>query len=393
MTMGVAKNQSLSQERPDPKTLLSDISQRYSAASFYRIDAVQEEERVGDFSRDWQKTISSAAAGRDKKHRFIAQTQAGNWLQVSDGTTELVYRKAGNEYMQLPAAAKPFQFETPWDFNQWPLMDAQELKKEVSDLLSMIRSPKYLNDETLMLSEKPVTCYVVAGKMHRGVGWGPKVQAPQITVWIDEKTKLVRKTRTVMSGPVIINEPDVNYTQTTTVTYPIAELSEPPAALFSVMTPVGANRVVSFPKPSYPTVTSLDGQNAPAVTFTPSDGRPFTLQSLAGKPVLLEFWATWCGPCMEAMPSLEKLYPKLQAEGFTVLTVDEDNEPETAARFLREHHSNWTNIHDEDGDIDSAFTGNGIPQFVVIDRRGKIVGSKSGFDESWLEKTAAQAQR
>jgi thiol-disulfide isomerase/thioredoxin len=392
MTLLATNGQSFSQSRPDPKTLLVDVSQQYKAASFYRIDAVAEEERDGDLSRNWQKTIRSAAVGRNKKYRFVAQTQGANWLQVSDGATELVYRKLGNEYIEHPAAAKPFRFKAPWDFTESQLIDAQDLKKEVADLLSMIRYPKYSSDETLMLSETPVTCYVVEGKMHGGIGWNSKVQA-QVTVWIDQKTKLVRKIRTVMSGPVIMNEPDVNYTVTTVVTYPIAQMSEPSAALFTVTVPPDANRVMSFPDPFHPKGTNLAGQNASDITFKPPDGPAFTLRSLAGKPVLLEFWATWCAPCLEAMPSLEKLYPRLEAEGVAVLTVDEDNEPVTAANFLREHHSKWTNIHDEEGDIGSAFPGNGIPEFVVIDRRGTIVGSKSGFDESWLKKTVQQAQR
>jgi thiol-disulfide isomerase/thioredoxin len=392
VTMVAAHGQSSSERRPAPKALLVDSSQRYKAASFYRIDAVEEEERNGELSRNWTKTIRSAAVGRDKKYRFAAQTQEANWLEVSDGVTELVYRKLGNDYIQHAAAAKPFKFKAPWDFTESQLIDAQELKKDIADALSMIRYPKYSSDETLMLSGKPVTCYVVEGKLRRGIGWNPKLQT-QITVWIDQQTKLVRKTRTIMSGPVIMNEPDVNYTQTTVVTYPVAQLSEPPAAFFSVTVPPGANRVMRFPDPFHPTGTNLASHQAPAVTFKPPDGRAFTLKSLAGKPVLVEFWATWCAPCLEAMPSIEKLYPKLAAEGVTVLTVDEDNEPETAANFLREHHSDWTNVHDEDGDMGSAFPGNGIPEFVVIDRHGMIVGSKSGFDESWLKKMVAQAER
>lgn len=392
VTMVAAHGQSSWQGRLAPTTLLVDVSEQYKAASFYRIDAVEEEERDGELSRNWTKTIRSAAVGRDKKYRFVAQTQEANWLQVSDGATELVYRKLGNDYIQHPAAAKPFRFKAPWDFTESQLIDVQELKKDIADSLSMIRYPKYSSDETLILSGKPVTCYVVEGKMRRGIGWNSKVQA-QITVWIDRQTKLVRKTRTIISGPVIMNEPNVNYTETTVVTYPIAQLSEPPAALFSVTVPPGANRVMSFPDPFHPTGTNLAGQRVPAVIFKPPDGRTFTLKSLAGKPVLLEFWATWCAPCLEAMPSLETLYPRLEAEGVAVLTVDEDNETDTAAKFLREHHSNWTNVHDEDGEVGSAFPGNGIPEFVVIDRQGMIVGSKSGFDESWLKKTMAQAER
>jgi len=389
----LALAQPSSNSRPEPKTLLHEIEQQYRAARYYQIEAVEEEVRESELSRFWYKSIQTAALGSQHQYRFAARNQVANWLQISDGTTEWTYSKTSDEYIeQSTPEAGPFRFKAPWDPAESQLIDAQDLLKRVPDLLARVRNPVFLSDEKVMIAGKPVLCYVLHGEAKRAMGWNPGVRS-ELTLWIDHQTRLLRKSRSVMSGPVILSLPDVNYTLTTVVTFPLVELAEPPADLFSLTLPKSAKKVTQFEDPFQPHGRNMAGQAAPAVNFKPANAKPFTLQSMVGKPVLLEFWATWCGPCREAMPSLEKLYPKLATEGVAVLTVDEDNEAGTAERFLSEHHANWTNIHDEDGDIGSAFPGNGIPEFVVINRDGTIVGSKSGFDKRWLDITVAQALR
>jgi thiol-disulfide isomerase/thioredoxin len=99
------------------------------------------------------------------------------------------------------------------------------------------------------------------------------------------------------------------------------------------------------------------------------------------KPILIEFWATWCGPCVRAFPALEKLYSEVGKNGVTVITIDEDEEAQKAELFFAKRGKpTWTNYHD-DGEINRAFPGAGLPQFVLIDTSGRIVYSASGFDE------------
>ena len=114
------------------------------------------------------------------------------------------------------------------------------------------------------------------------------------------------------------------------------------------------------------------GQTAPPVQFLLSDGNRIALESYRGKPVLLDFWATWCGPCVLAMPNIERLYSLANQIGLTVISVDEDNNALAAAAYLARHEYAWTNYHDLNGTVRKAFRGNYIPLTILIDAQGKV---------------------
>jgi len=104
--------------------------------------------------------------------------------------------------------------------------------------------------------------------------------------------------------------------------------------------------------------------------------------------VLLDFWATWCGPCVESMPSVVRLYREAAKYGLILLSIDEDDDAKKAADFLSRNKESWANFHD-DGEIVRLFPNEGIPHFVLIDAAGKVVFSKSRFDEPALRAAIA----
>jgi thiol-disulfide isomerase/thioredoxin len=127
---------------------------------------------------------------------------------------------------------------------------------------------------------------------------------------------------------------------------------------------------------------------APNVNFQSPDGRKVALESFLGKSVLLEFWATWCAPCVDAMPALGKLYKEAAPKGLVIILIDEDDDPTKAAEFQVQQGTTWLNFHD-DGKIAHSFPGRGIPLFVLINAEGKIVFSKAGFNEFDLRSAIA----
>lgn len=108
-------------------------------------------------------------------------------------------------------------------------------------------------------------------------------------------------------------------------------------------------------------------------SLTALDGRTYTPESLRGKVVLLNFWATWCPPCRREMPDLEKLYQRFAPQGLVVLAVS-DEKRETVEGFLAKQHYTFPVLLDAGRKVNTAFGIEGIPNSFLFDREGKLVG-------------------
>ena len=109
------------------------------------------------------------------------------------------------------------------------------------------------------------------------------------------------------------------------------------------------------------------------------DGEPMSLADFRGRIVLVNFWATWCGPCVAEMPSLDRLEAKLGGRDFTVITVSEDRNPAVIAPFYEEHGlRHLKRYHDPSGALSRAFGIRGLPTTVLIDREGQEIGRIEG---------------
>ncbi len=127
------------------------------------------------------------------------------------------------------------------------------------------------------------------------------------------------------------------------------------------------------------------GKPAPAIVATDVDGKPISLAELKGRVVLVEFWATWCPPCVAAMPALNELARQYQDRGLVILGINvdamhEDIKEEKQAlaavrRFLVRHRVTWTNLLNGRGGADfaAAYGVEEIPANFLIGRRGNIV--------------------
>jgi thiol-disulfide isomerase/thioredoxin len=106
------------------------------------------------------------------------------------------------------------------------------------------------------------------------------------------------------------------------------------------------------------------------------DGKPFDQKSLAGKVVLIDFWATWCGPCIAEIPNVVEQYEKYHAKGFEVLGISLDEEKDKVDAFVAEHKIPWPIIYAGKGwqDPTAQFYGiSGIPQLILIGRDGNVI--------------------
>jgi peroxiredoxin len=115
------------------------------------------------------------------------------------------------------------------------------------------------------------------------------------------------------------------------------------------------------------------GDLAPDFDLATLDGGRVKLSDFRGKAVLLNFWASWCGPCAEEMPALERLYDNLRARGFTVLAVGVEDPAEELRKFSQKFGLGFPVLIDADGKVRERYKIEGFPETVLIDPEGKIV--------------------
>jgi thiol-disulfide isomerase/thioredoxin len=104
-------------------------------------------------------------------------------------------------------------------------------------------------------------------------------------------------------------------------------------------------------------------------------GAAFDWKKYRGKVVLVDFWATWCGPCLREMPHVRELYDRLHAKGFEVVGVSLDKDAEALSTFLDENQLPWETLAgDETQELAEKYGVRGIPTMMVVDKEGKVLG-------------------
>jgi peroxiredoxin len=117
---------------------------------------------------------------------------------------------------------------------------------------------------------------------------------------------------------------------------------------------------------------------APDFNLLDSQGRPVALSDYRGKLVLLNFWATWCGPCREEMPSMERLHRKFGEQGLAVLAVNQRENAAQVNKFMKTQGLNFTTLLDTTGRVAGYYRVYGIPVSYLVDRHGQAIGIRSG---------------
>ncbi len=154
--------------------------------------------------------------------------------------------------------------------------------------------------------------------------------------------------------------------------------------LTAVMLVFIAGLVMSFATPEYRQgESSLAGKTARDFEFI-LDGKLTHLSDLRGKVVVLNFWATWCPPCVEETASLNSLQTEIASQGGVVLGISVDDDASAYEQFLKNNHVNFPNYRDATKKIAADYGTKMYPETYLIDRRGKIVRKMIG-EQSWDE--------
>ncbi|MDD9939509.1 MAG: TlpA disulfide reductase family protein [Myxococcales bacterium] len=128
------------------------------------------------------------------------------------------------------------------------------------------------------------------------------------------------------------------------------------------------------------------GQPAPPLSGKTLAGKPVSLTGLKGRVVLIDFWASWCAPCKEEMPVLQKLNKKYGKKGLSILGVSVDDEADKAKAFIKKMGVTFLIMHDKGHAIAERYKPAKMPTSFIVDRAGKIRYVHEGFEKSDIPK-------
>jgi peroxiredoxin len=134
--------------------------------------------------------------------------------------------------------------------------------------------------------------------------------------------------------------------------------------------------------------STLEGQSAPDFVLKSSAGNNLRLSEYRGDVVMINFWATWCGPCRQEMPLLDDLYGRYERVGFTLLGVNIDDDSRRAMKMIEELGVKFPVLFDESKDVSKLYAVEAMPVTVLVDREGTVRhvhhGYKPGYEEKYL---------
>ena len=117
---------------------------------------------------------------------------------------------------------------------------------------------------------------------------------------------------------------------------------------------------------------------APAFEVTALDGSRFTLDNMGGRVVLIDFWATWCGPCNAELPHMQKIAKEFAGQPLVIISISWDSDEQKWKDFVAKHEMTWTQYRDADHKLSEEFGVNAIPHYFTIDSDGVLTAEMMG---------------
>jgi thiol-disulfide isomerase/thioredoxin/outer membrane lipoprotein-sorting protein len=357
----------------DPLAILKKVNETYRNLKSYQFEyktvSDSKTEREGLTSSMHDERLSRITAVRPDRINVETQDSHSSVRFIADGQTVWLYSSQLNAYTKR-ASGKEDLFAAAKSYDTRYERMAREVNTKLADYAQLTAEPRSLTllpNETLTVEGRQIPCYVLS--LVRGVG----SNKDNTRYWIDRERHLVLRESTDQTSRI---STDSVTRSLRLVNFISAAIDQPVAdSAFSYTPPKSAIEIDRLDHDSLARKRNAPvnwiGQAAPYFTLTDLTGAKVSLQSLRGKAVLLNFWASWCGPCRAEMPHLEKLHHEYKNKGVTILGID-DEEADVAKDFLRRYGYTFNTLIDAEKQVSRLYRISGIPQSFFITKDGKI---------------------
>jgi thiol-disulfide isomerase/thioredoxin/outer membrane lipoprotein-sorting protein len=376
---------------PEAQALLEQVEKAYD--DLKSVEMSGEVSVNIDVDGELEKTNQQFASSFEAPNKFRHETKGGFTLG-STGERVYVFNERANSYLWLDPFGKK------GSVRELPAVIPQVLQTQNPSLLfALTTNPVQEVMLTFDQAEKGVDVKL-EGKSFPVVEMTSSSDGGRLKILVDPDTHLIRQftvdfkfaleqsgAQEVKNASVVVDYAMVKVDPRMSTNY---FAWNPPAEAFNMRESAGAQR------PEKPAGTSLENKTAPDFILPSLNGERVSLRSLKGSVVVLDFWATWCPPCVKSLPKLaemDKAEPDDEVKFFAINLQEDKDKVET---FLQVKHIEIPVLLDEAGDVSQRYQVRSIPQTVVIGKDGKVkkvlVGVGPNTEED-LQKAIDAAQK
>ena len=367
--------------------LLRRTEATYSSLTSFHFAA---EEVTETLSGDAERRTSAryvTALETGGRSRVEIRGPSRNRLAVFDGENSWVYLPSVNQYTRTRWDPKDNFRSKARAFDDDFVKQVERYPRRYEALSRNLVGATILRRESLD-GDVRARAYAVVEASYKLPAGAPLGQSTR-TFWIDQKSFLiVREVSRATAEPPGLEHP-VEIVQT--VSFAAARANEEsPDSLFVFVPPEDAEQVPTFDRQARRSARFL-GQPAHDFSLQDLKGRTFRLRDLRGKIVLLDFWASWCGPCRIDLPHVEALHDEYTREELVVLGVN--GESETVAHpFMEQQGYSFPSLVDQGHEVSRLYGAALLPTIVIVDQEGRIAAYLGGLQsESDLRRALAKA--
>lgn len=373
--------------------LLDRVTAHYRDAEYLHVEATTLSTNRGPRRNASDTGVFSVRIAPGSRFRYSGEDSQGSSELVSDGTDEWRLMNSFPEYAKAPAGSF-FTSRVLYGSDNSSLFKARDTLSLLTSLDAGIHAARFRPDETIFDNGKPIRCLVVEFSQADSDQRPSPGSEWHKTVWIDAGALRILKVETASSGhtyfpPVSpLHGPATENVHTTTVT--LSDFAfQPGPDTFVFTPPPGVPEVASLPTGLIgpplldlrdKTAAQHIGKPLPDITLRDEQDRDVSLNRYRGHPLLIDVWATWCGPCLSEMPALGHIHTSTAATDLQIIGVDYDQHSADAAALLKRRGYDWPNFA-HTAAFGKTFSG-GIPLLVLVDAEGKIVYYHSGADDA-----------
>ena len=390
----------LAQTGNDALSLLDRITKHYREAESVHLEATIRADSHNEYEDGTRRSVLSAYVASGGRFRYEGRDASGSSFIVSDGTTEWRFLHSFAEFAKAPAGT---YFGSPifMQGDDRSIVDARYLLQGITSLDANLRSAHFLSPERVEVGGRKVKCTVV----HFGTEDSTRNPVPggstsDTTIWIDPASLTVLKQRLVSHTKFMYGSRTPPFAQSTdfvtTTTYSVVEFDfAPDPGTFVFHAPTGSSEVAKLPSAGLTNNTRAEsdrqaaakkhaelfvGKPLPSIILHNASGAEVPIARYRGHPLLIDVWATWCGPCLSELPALQKIRVSTSQTDLAIIAIDEDYKTSDTAQFLQRRGYNWPDFH-YSADLVKRLGVEEIPVTILTNAEGKVVYYHSGAED------------